>query len=74
MRKTEGEIEVVPPFVDEASVCHVTPLNDLRDHEHNSRGICWCRPHIDCQDSGWLVIHRSTDGREAYESGDRLPS
>lgn len=63
MLKVEGKIEVVPPFVDDERVTHVTPLKDLRDHEHNSRGKCWCRPHIDCQDSEWLVVHRSMDGR-----------
>lgn len=74
MLKIDGGIEVVPPFVDEDRVTHVTPLNDLRDHHHNSRGKCWCRPYIECDDNGWLVLHNSMDGRESFERGDRLPS
>ena len=47
---------------------HIVPLNDLRDHETN--GSCWCKPTLD--DGVWL--HHSMDGREAFETGDRLPS
>lgn len=47
---------------------HIVPLNDLRDHETN--GGCWCKPTLD--DGVWL--HHSMDGREAFETGERLPS
>ena len=47
---------------------HIVPLNDLRDHETN--GSCWCKPTLD--DGVWL--HHSMDGREAFETGERLPS
>ena len=47
---------------------HIVPLNDLRDHETN--GSCWCKPTLD--DGVWL--HNSMDGREAFETGERLPS
>jgi hypothetical protein len=40
----------------------------LREHLlHN----CWCNPSI--EDDG-IVLHRSLDGRERYESGERKPS
>ncbi len=47
---------------------HIVPLNDLRDHDTN--GSCWCKPTLD--DGVWL--HHSMDGREAFETGERLPS
>lgn len=47
---------------------HVVPLNDLREHEAN--GSCWCKPTLD--EGVWL--HHSMDGREAFETGERLPS
>ena len=47
---------------------HVVPLNDLREHDLN--GSCWCKPTLD--DGVWL--HHSMDGREAFETGERLPS
>lgn len=47
---------------------HVVPLNDLREHVTN--GSCWCRPTLD--EGVWL--HHSMDGREAFETGERLPS
>lgn len=47
---------------------HIVPLNDLRDHQTN--GSCWCKPTLD--DGVWL--HHSMDGREAFETGERLPS
>lgn len=46
---------------------HVYPINDLRKH---SLGDCWCRP---VDDEG-VLVHKSLDGREAYEAGDRKPS
>lgn len=47
---------------------HVVPLNDLREHVAN--GSCWCKPTLD--EGVWL--HHSMDGREAFETGERLPS
>jgi hypothetical protein len=43
---------------------HVYPVDDLRDHEPEN---CWCGPY---EDHG-LVIHKSLDGRELYERGER---
>jgi len=51
---------------------HVVPLNDLREHETN--GSCWCKPTLDGEGSEPIWIHNSLDGREAFETGERLPS
>jgi len=48
---------------------HVTPLDDLRPHDHSPR--CWCCPVEDSQEPD-VWTHNSMDGREAYESGERL--
>lgn len=54
-----------------AAAIHITPIEDLRPHEHSAQ--CWCAPVEDGQEDGvWL--HHSLDGREAYETGERLPS
>jgi hypothetical protein len=50
---------------------HVMPLNDYRDHEPSTE--CWCHPQEDEEIPG-LFVHRSMDGREAFESGERLLS
>lgn len=46
---------------------HVTPRDDLREHEH-IRG-CWCQPRLEGEDRAQpcLVIHNSADGRELVE-------
>lgn len=43
------------------------PLNDLREHE--SSPDCWCRPTPD-DESPYVYLHHSLDGREKYESGE----
>lgn len=50
---------------------HVFPLDDLREHEVSLK--CWCHPVAD-EDVPDLWVHTSMDGREAFESGERLPS
>lgn len=44
---------------------HVIPLGDFREHEASLS--CWCH-------EPGLIVHRAMDGREAFESGERLPS
>lgn len=51
---------------------HIIPLNDLREHEAN--GSCWCKPTLDDEGSEPIWIHNSLDGREAFETGERLLS
>jgi hypothetical protein len=46
---------------------HVYPVHDLRDHKLTN---CWCKP---TEDDG-LMLHKSLDGREYFERGDRKPS
>lgn len=48
---------------------HVYPLGDLREHEVSQQ--CWCKP-VEDDDGVW--VHPSMDGREAFETGERLPS
>jgi len=49
----------------------VIPINDLRPHEPGPG--CWCKPHLNDEEPS-VVVHRSLDGREAFERGERLPS
>ena len=50
---------------------HVYPLHDLR--EHDTDGGCWCHPTED-EDTPGLFLHHSMDGREQFETGERLMS
>jgi hypothetical protein len=50
---------------------HVIPTADLRAHDA-SLG-CWCEPTPD-EDEPRMLMHHSADGREAFESGERLVS
>jgi hypothetical protein len=50
---------------------HVVPLNDLR--EHIASVDCWCKP-IEDDDFPDVWVHHSMDGRESYETGERLAS
>jgi hypothetical protein len=43
---------------------HVYPINDLRKH---SLRDCWCRP----VDDDGVIVHKSLDGREGYQNGER---
>ena len=49
---------------------HVTPVNDLR--EHDASVDCWCRPTPDDEEPS-VIVHHAMDRREEYEEG-RLPS
>lgn len=51
---------------------HVIPVDDLRDHCDSKH--CWCGPDVEDEEEGRVIVHHSMDGREAYESGERLPS
>ena len=50
------------------SITHITPLNDLKEHEHEG-STCHCNPSVEIiKDTGdLLVIHNSYDGREVVE-------
>ena len=43
---------------------HVTPVNDLREHEDTPK--CWCKP-VETDPGVW--VHNSMDRREEYEQG-----
>lgn len=47
---------------------HITPMEDLRPHDPQAN--CWCRPVEDAE-FPHIWVHKSLDGREAYESGER---
>lgn len=49
---------------------HVTPANDLR--EHDLKPLCWCDPRRDREEPS-VVVHNSMDRREAYEVGEIKP-
>lgn len=57
----------VIPYEDEQ---HVVPRDD--DQPHSFCG-CACRPEAS-EDVPTVIVHNSFDGREAFESGERLPS
>lgn len=45
----------------------VYPLDDLRDHEPDSKE-CWCRP----REMDGVLVHNSMDERESYERGRKV--
>jgi len=63
----------IPKSARDDDICHVVPIDDDRDHDHESRGKCWFRPQIEEDGLSWIVIHNSADGRESYELGMRKP-
>lgn len=50
---------------------HCLPISDLRVHELDPDGTCWCHP-TESPDTADFWIHNSADGREAYETGRLL--
>lgn len=47
---------------------HVTPTNDVFEHDTEHQGMCWCNPKIEKQENGnYVVTHNSMDGREYQE-------
>jgi hypothetical protein len=48
---------------------HIVPLNDLDGHLTRDEK-CACRPELS-EDGN--IVHNAFDGREAYETGKRLP-
>lgn len=67
-------MDTIPPDVADDQIWHAYPEGDLREHETETRGACWCRPTIQYEGCGWLVVHNSMDGREDFEEGRRKPS
>lgn len=59
--------------MDNASIVHVVPLNDLLEHVDTGNGSdCLCVPRIERTTYGAvIVIHNSFDGRENHEHGHR---
>lgn len=47
----------------DADICHVHPVSDLRPHTLDD--ACWCGP---TEDEG-LMVHHSMDRREEFETG-----
>lgn len=50
---------------------HAIPDDDLRVHEVYADRPCWCRPVVN---EYGTFMHNALDGREAFETGERLPS
>lgn len=50
---------------------HITTMDDYRPHDYTSK--CWCRPVEDAAEPD-MWMHNSLDGREAFETGERLVS
>ncbi len=57
--------------VDAGRMQHAVPMEDT--HEHFVDMACWCHPFVD-DDSPFVVVHNSADGREAFERGMRKMS
>lgn len=49
-----------------AGLWHNYPVQDLREHALDGL-TCWCRPTLDPESEGLLVVHNSADRREDYE-------
>lgn len=51
---------------DKNNVWHVTPVNDLKEHQDNIK--CPCNPKIEILDNGGMVVtHKAYDNRELFE-------
>lgn len=50
---------------------HVLPVGDLREHTCSVQ--CWCQPTPD-EDEPLVIVHHAMDGREQFETGERLLS
>ncbi len=48
---------------------HIVPLNDTADHMDEN---CPCNPKQETDINLWT--HNSFDGREEFETGERIPS
>lgn len=49
---------------------HVTPIDDLIEHEESEDCVCVPRTtliHCDDGSDGWVITHHSLDGRELAE-------
>lgn len=53
---------------------HVIPTNDDRPHVVDMAHTCWCVVTIDPEDEGYIIRHNAADGREAFETYQRIPS
>lgn len=51
----------------------VYPLHDVRSHDVNDDGECWCQPSWEPTQTSGFWVHHSGDGREKYETGERRP-
>lgn len=52
------------------SVIHVTPVNDLVEHDESGGALCECvcGPEVEfVENGGVVVVHHSLDGREVKE-------
>lgn len=57
---------------------HVTPIDDLIEHEYDEEGDCPCGPEVrpvEREDGSiaWLYVHNALDGRDLEEIGQGVP-
>ena len=55
-------------------IWHITPVNDLEEHEENSTCKCNPRSEVEPESGDILIIHSSYDGRELLEEILNEPS
>lgn len=48
---------------------HITPINDLKEHEESVN--CHCKPRTEYTNDTLLIIHNSYDKRENLEKAQR---
>jgi hypothetical protein len=57
------------PVLDRTTIrpdVHVTPIDDLREHEETR--ACWCGPRVEQEpEASAVVVHHAADGRELVE-------
>lgn len=70
--------EIIDDSADGADYIHVTPINDLVEHECDDDGECPCgldvQP-IEREDGtiAWVYLHNALDGRDLEEQGQGVP-
>lgn len=48
-------------------IMHVSPVNDLKEHNIEDFINCNCNPKVEVINNNFMIIHNSYDGREIIE-------
>ncbi len=58
-------MSLIPKGTPAHKIWHVCPSSDAPEHvtTAENRGLCWCRPSIEIEGSGYVVVHNALDPR-----------